>query len=69
MLDWAIQRITPAIVVVSNEEADLAKDLLAAEEREALGHICDFPKGLHDDTMATEGRRDTLDRNLPTCTF
>lgn len=69
MLNWAIERIKPAIVAVSNDEPDLAKDLLTAGEWRVLIQIRDFLKGFHDATKATEGRRATLDRILPTMDF
>lgn len=69
MLDWAIERIKPAVVAVSNDEPDLANDLLTAEEWKVLCQICDFLKGFHNATKATEGRRATLDRILPTMDF
>lgn len=69
MLHWSIKRIKAAIVAVTNEEPDLAKDLLTAEEWRTLDYIRDFLQNFYDATKATEGREATLARVLPTMDF
>ena len=36
MLDWLIKRLKPVIIAITNEESDLAKDLLTADEWKTL---------------------------------
>ena len=69
MLDWAIERLKPAIIAVTNEEPDLARDILTAEEWKVLGYIRDFLRGFYFATKATEGYAATLERVLPTMDF
>ena len=69
MLDWAIERLKPAIIAVSNEEPDLAKDILTAEEWKTLDHIRVFLRGFYFATKAAEGHAATLETVLPTMDF
>lgn len=69
ILDWGIEKIKPAIVSLSNEEADLSNDLLSAEDRKTLVYIRNFLKSFYDATKISEGQEATLDRVLPTMDF
>lgn len=69
MLDWVLKKLKHVIISVTNEEPDLAKDILTAEEWKILANIRDFLQAFHDATKATEGRRATLERVLPTMDF
>ena len=69
MLDWATQRIKGAIIAVTNEESDLQKDLLTAEEWKTLSYIRDFLQNFYDATKATEGHQATLEEVIPTMDF
>ena len=69
MLDWAIQRLKIAIITVTNEESDLRKDVLTAEEWKTLEHIRDFLQNFHDATKAMEGHRATLDQVISNMDF
>ena len=69
MLDWSIKRLKPAIIAVTNEESDLAKDLLTAEEWKTLDYIRDFLQNFYDATKATEGHGATLKEVLSTLDF
>jgi hypothetical protein len=53
MPDRAIHNIKPAIVAVSNDEAELSKDLLTAEEWIILDHIQVSLQPFHDATKTT----------------
>ena len=54
MLDRTLVRLKPAIVVVTNEEPEMSKDLLSADERKTLTHIREFLHAFYDATMATQ---------------
>lgn len=69
MLHWAIQRIKGPIITLNNEKPALQKDMLTADEWRTLGYIHNFLQNFHDATKATEGRRATLDRVIPTMDF
>ncbi len=69
MLDWALRKLKKAIIHVTSEEPELAKDVLTAEEWKTLGHISDFLRNFYDATKATEGHKATLNRVLPTMDF
>lgn len=69
MIDWAIFKIKPAIIAISNEEDDLADDVLTSDDWKLLTYIRNFLQGFFDATKATEGRHATLDRVLPTMDF
>ena len=69
MLDWSIKRLKPAIIAVTNEESDLAKDLLTADEWKTLDHVRDFLQNFYDATKATEGHGATLKEVLCTMDF
>ena len=69
MLDRAIERLKPAIIVVTNEEPELSKDLLSTNEWRTLDHIRDFLQTFYDATKATEDHTATLKRVLPSMNF
>ena len=54
---------------MTNDEPELAKDIITAEEWKTLTHIRDFLRGFHFATKATEGHAATLERVLPTMDF
>lgn len=65
MLGWTSKKkIKNAIMALSNEEADLADDVLTAKEWETLGLIRDFLQGFRDATIATKDRQAGLDEAL-----
>lgn len=69
MLNWVLKKLKHVIISVTNEEPDLAKDILTAKEWKILANIRDFLQAFHDATKATKGRRATLKRVLPTMNF
>lgn len=65
MLGWTSKKkIKNAIMALSNEEADLADDVLTAKEWETFGLIRDFLQGFRDATIATKDRQAGLDEAL-----
>lgn len=69
MLDWAIQRIHPAIVSFANNEIELTNDVLSAEDWKTLGYIRDFLNDIRGAIKTIEGREATLDRTIPVMDF
>ena len=69
MLNWSIKRLKPAIIAITNEESNLAKDILTADEWKTLDYIRNFLQNFYDATKATEGRGATLERVLSTMDF
>lgn len=69
MLNRAIHHLKTPILQTIHEEAGLAKDNLSHTEWQSLTNIRDFLKGFYDTTKATEGRKATLDKLLPSLDF
>ena len=69
MLNWAIEKIKPAILRFTWETPALAKDQLSADDWKMLVDIRDFLLRFYDVIKATEGRKATLDRVLPLMDF
>ena len=69
MLDWSIKRLKPVIIAITNEESDLAKDLLTADEWKTLDHVRDFLQSFYDAIKATEGHGANLKEVLSIMDF
>ena len=61
MLDWAIQKIKPAILQLTSEEEALSKDQLSADDWKTLLQIRDFLQCFYEATKESEGRQAILD--------
>lgn len=59
MLDWSIKRLKSAIIVIINEESNLAKNLLTADEWKTLNHVRDFLKNFYNAIKTTKDYKAT----------
>ena len=69
IIDWALRKIKQAIILYISDEPDFADDTLSASDWRTINYICSFLRYYYDTTIATEGRRATLDIVLPTIDF
>ena len=69
MLDWSIKRLKSVIIVIINEESDLAEDLLTVDKWKTLDHVRDFLQNFYDAIKATEDHEATLKEVLSIMDF
>ena len=69
MINRVLEKIKPQIQSLLAEEAELKDDNLTPDDWEVLLFVRDFLASFYDTTKATEGRKATLDRVLPSLDF
>ena len=69
MLDRAMKKLKIPLQRICAEESGLAQDILSPDDWQTLSNIRDFLQAFYDTTKATEGRKATLDRVLPSLDF
>jgi len=69
MLERAIHQLKTPLIQTITENKGLNKDSLTSSDWRTLTKIRDFLQGFYDTTKATEGRKATLDKVLPSLDF